>query len=97
LALIGEDFEDMEGICGAVIQLRRNGDRIVLWTGTTDKGACERIGTHFKKLLEIEENIDFISHADAKARYFLAQPHCLVAILPLCILSKNKLAIWTIM
>jgi len=49
LAMIGENFEAGHELCGAVISLRKAGDRVAVWTKTADdEKACMEIGEQFK-------------------------------------------------
>jgi len=56
MALVGEELEDGDDICGAVVSLRSKVDRIQVWTRNKDD--IERlngIGKRFVKLLDISE------------------------------------------
>jgi len=49
LAMIGENFEAGEELCGAVMSLRKAGDRVAVWTKTADdEKAAMEIGSQFK-------------------------------------------------
>mmetsp|Transcript_32728 Transcript_32728/g.77142 ORF Transcript_32728/g.77142 Transcript_32728/m.77142 type:complete len:218 (-) Transcript_32728:143-796(-) len=49
LAMIGENFEAGEELCGAVISLRKGGDRVAVWTKSADdEKAAMEIGQQFK-------------------------------------------------
>ena len=67
LSLIGEQYdEDGKSICGVVINLRKKGNRIQLWTRRArDKNVCIRIGTVWKSLLGVSSPFKLIykSHA----------------------------------
>lgn len=52
-ALIGEDIDDSEEICGAVVSLRSKQDRIQLWIRSKDD--VEKINSIGKKLIKILE------------------------------------------
>ncbi|ORY36306.1 putative eukaryotic initiation factor 4E [Rhizoclosmatium globosum] len=68
LSVIGENFEDAEEILGAVVSVRRQGNRLGLWTKSFDDGEkCIRVGTEWKKALGYapEEMIGFQAHSDA--------------------------------
>jgi len=56
MALVGEDLDDGDEICGAVVSLRSKVDRIQVWTRTKDD--VERIngiGRKMVKLLDVSE------------------------------------------
>jgi len=68
LACIGESFEDDGEICGVIVSVRKTGDRLALWTKSSNNElAQKRIGTQFKKVLELPDNltIGFTPHADS--------------------------------
>jgi hypothetical protein len=44
LGAIGEAFEDADEICGFVVSVRKGQDRISIWTKSTKKEPCMRIG-----------------------------------------------------
>ncbi|EJD43457.1 translation initiation factor eIF4e [Auricularia subglabra TFB-10046 SS5] len=55
-ALIGEDLDDGDEICGAVVSLRSKQDRIQLWIrGKEDVEKINSIGKKLVKLLEVSE------------------------------------------
>ena len=56
MALVGEELEDGDEICGAVVSLRAKVDRIQLWTRSKDDvERLNAIGKKFVKLLDISE------------------------------------------
>jgi len=66
--MIGEQFEEHDEICGAVINIRNKQDRISVWTKTsTNESAQMTIGRKLKAVLELPENqkIGFTSHDDS--------------------------------
>mmetsp|Transcript_12654 Transcript_12654/g.30721 ORF Transcript_12654/g.30721 Transcript_12654/m.30721 type:complete len:227 (+) Transcript_12654:104-784(+) len=73
LAMIGENFEAGDELCGAVISLRKGGDRVAVWTKSAeDEKACLEIGGQFKAALteclgsEIPaDQIEYHVHNDA--------------------------------
>ncbi|KAI9350165.1 putative eukaryotic initiation factor 4E [Obelidium mucronatum] len=70
LSVIGENFEDADEILGAVVSVRRHGNRIALWTKSYNDGEkCIRVGTAWKKALNYtaEEVLGFQAHTDAMA------------------------------
>ncbi|XP_056841704.1 eukaryotic translation initiation factor 4E-3 [Raphanus sativus] len=63
LALVGEQFEQGDVICGAVLNFRTRGDKISLWTkNAANKDAQLSIGKQWKELLGYTETIGFIFH-----------------------------------
>jgi len=69
LSLIGNAFEDDDDITGAVVSLRKGGDKIAIWTKTSsDEAKCTRIGKQFLAAMEMENaSIGYLVHADAIA------------------------------
>lgn len=56
MALVGEDLDDGDEICGAVVSLRSKVDRIQLWTRSKDDvEKINGIGKKMVKLLDISE------------------------------------------
>lgn len=56
MALIGEDLDEGDEVCGAVVSLRSKVDRIQLWTRTKeDVEKINGIGKKFVKLLDVSE------------------------------------------
>ncbi|XP_010529131.1 PREDICTED: eukaryotic translation initiation factor 4E-1-like isoform X1 [Tarenaya hassleriana] len=67
LALIGEQFDHGDEICGAVVNIRGKQERISLWTkNATNEAAQVSIGRQWKEFLDYNESICFIIHEDAK-------------------------------
>lgn len=46
LAMIGEQFDDGEEVCGVVLQIRSKEDRIAIWTKTASSEAAQ-VGAAF--------------------------------------------------
>ncbi|RWR91322.1 eukaryotic translation initiation factor 4E-1-like protein [Cinnamomum micranthum f. kanehirae] len=66
LALIGEQFDHGDEICGAVVNVRGR-DRIALWTKNASNEAAQMsIGRQWKEFLDYNETIGFTFHEDAK-------------------------------
>eukprot|EP00736_Rhodelphis_marinus_P003099 Rmarinus@m.16315 len=84
LSLIGENFEDGELICGAVISLRKQNDRISLWTNNgphsePQREIQERIGRHLRAVMRVPptEVLTYQIHSDSKRRNSsYGNPHC---------------------
>ncbi|XWS15902.1 hypothetical protein CRYUN_Cryun34aG0042400 [Craigia yunnanensis] len=67
LALIGEQFEYGDEICGAVVNVRGRQEKIALWTkNAANETAQISIGKQWKELLDYNDTIGFIFHEDAK-------------------------------
>jgi len=69
LAIVGETL-DMDGneVCGAVVSIRKNQDRIALWLRGNDQDRCTKIGARWKKCLEMNKTIlKFQEHKAAAA------------------------------
>jgi translation initiation factor 4E len=70
LMMIGENLNDECDVCGAVVSLRKNQDRIALWTKSARKESLQiGIGTQLRSGLELPKSmaLKFQSHADAYA------------------------------
>lgn len=73
LAMIGENFEAGHELCGAVISLRKAGDRVAVWTKSADdEKACMEIGEQFKSAIceclqnEVpKDSLEYHVHNDA--------------------------------
>ncbi|XP_021866478.1 eukaryotic translation initiation factor 4E-1 [Spinacia oleracea] len=67
LAMIGEQFDHGDDICGAVINVRARQEKIAIWTKNAANEAAQlSIGKQWKKFLDYNESIGFIFHDDAK-------------------------------
>ncbi|KAL6562029.1 Eukaryotic translation initiation factor 4E type 2 [Orobanche gracilis] len=67
LAMIGEQFDYGDEICGAVVNVRVRQEKIAIWTKNARNQAAQlSIGRQWKKFLDYNETIGFISHDDAK-------------------------------
>lgn len=68
LALIGENFEDIDEICGAVASLRKSQSKIAIWTRhANDEGAVRRIGQTIRQVLQLDDKtrIGYLVHEDS--------------------------------
>lgn len=66
LAMIGEQFEDSDLICGVAVMKRQKRNRLQMWTKkASDEDAQLRIGRTFKSVSELLSRFAFQSHADA--------------------------------
>ncbi|CAM0908919.1 unnamed protein product [Alopecurus aequalis] len=69
LALIGEQFDFGDEICGVVVSVRPRQDRVAIWTKNAANEAAQiSIGKQWKEFLEYKDSIGFIVHEDAKAK-----------------------------
>ncbi|KAH0870829.1 hypothetical protein HID58_077851 [Brassica napus] len=67
LALIGEQFDHGDEICGAVVNIRGKQERISIWTKNASNEAAQvSIGRQWKEFLDYTNSIGFIIHEDAK-------------------------------
>ncbi|KAL2341075.1 hypothetical protein Fmac_009015 [Flemingia macrophylla] len=67
LAMIGEQFDHGDEICGAVVNVRTRQDKISLWTKNASNEAAQiSIGKQWKEFLDYNDSIGFIFHEDAK-------------------------------
>ncbi|XP_050676104.1 eukaryotic translation initiation factor 4E1-like [Leptidea sinapis] len=70
LLLIGENFENTDEICGAVVNVRGKVDKIGIWTGDTSKQhAVIEIGRKLKEQLGIHGKLGFQVHRDTMAKH----------------------------
>jgi len=68
LACIGENFQEEDEVCGAVVSVRQRQDRVALWTKTaTNESAAKSIGGTWKRVLEFSDSqiIGYQSHEDS--------------------------------
>lgn len=71
LALIGEQFDDMDDITGCVISCRKARNRLGLWTKTAmSEDVQNRIGSQFRKIMEVPERMKvcYQPHSDSLKR-----------------------------
>nr|QQJ42043.1 eukaryotic translation initiation factor 4E [Saccharum hybrid cultivar] len=67
LAMIGEQFDCGDEICGAVVSVRGKQERIAIWTKNAANEAAQiSIGKQWKEFLDYKDSIGFIVHDDAK-------------------------------
>jgi len=67
LAMIGEQFDHGDEICGAVVNVRARQEKISVWTKNASNEAAQMsIGKQWKEFLDYNEIIGFIVHDDAK-------------------------------
>ncbi|KAG4945741.1 hypothetical protein JHK82_041787 [Glycine max] len=67
LAMIGEQFDHGDEICGAVVNVRSRQEKIAIWTKNASNEAAQvSIGKQWKEFLDYNDTIGFIFHEDAK-------------------------------
>uniref|UniRef100_A0A7N0T3V7 eIF-4F 25 kDa subunit n=1 Tax=Kalanchoe fedtschenkoi TaxID=63787 RepID=A0A7N0T3V7_KALFE len=67
LAIIGEQFDYGEEICGAVINVRGRQEKVSLWTkNASNEIAQTTIGAQWKMMIDYHEVVGYIVHEDAK-------------------------------
>ncbi|XP_072993835.1 eukaryotic translation initiation factor 4E-1-like [Typha latifolia] len=67
LAMIGEQFDQSDEICGAVVNVRAKQEKISIWTKNgLNEAAQMSIGRQWKGFLDFNDSIGFILHDDAK-------------------------------
>ncbi|XP_010943607.3 eukaryotic translation initiation factor 4E-1 [Elaeis guineensis] len=67
LAMIGEQFDYGDEICGAVVSVRGKQEKIALWTkNAANETAQVNIGRQWKEFLDYKDTIGFMFHDDAK-------------------------------
>ncbi|KAM0071533.1 putative translation Initiation factor eIF-4e, eukaryotic translation initiation factor 4E (eIF-4E) [Helianthus debilis subsp. tardiflorus] len=63
LAMIGEQFDHGDEICGAVVNVRSRQEKIALWTkNAANEPAQMSIGKQWKEFLDYNDMIGFIFH-----------------------------------
>ena len=68
--IISDQHKLLQDICGAVVSLRKNQDRLALWTRTAqDEDLQKKIGQTFRDKLELPRSfqLKYMAHADAEA------------------------------
>ncbi|TYI06009.1 hypothetical protein ES332_A10G128200v1 [Gossypium tomentosum] len=65
MALIGEQFDEADEICGVVASVRQRQDKLALWTKTaTNEAAQMGIGRKWKEIIDINDKITYSFHDD---------------------------------
>ncbi|KAF8646864.1 hypothetical protein HU200_065669 [Digitaria exilis] len=73
LAMIGEQFDYGDEICGAVVSVRGKQERIAIWTkNAANETAQVSIGKQWKELLDYKDSIGFIVHVSGAPQLFLS-------------------------
>uniref|UniRef100_A0A1I7YB70 eIF-4F 25 kDa subunit n=1 Tax=Steinernema glaseri TaxID=37863 RepID=A0A1I7YB70_9BILA len=71
VAMIGEQFEDNQYICGVVVNCRHKGDKISVWTRDAEQDEINlRIGKQLKTMMDIpdSEQLLYVAHKVAAVR-----------------------------
>ncbi|XP_057783539.1 eukaryotic translation initiation factor isoform X2 [Salvia miltiorrhiza] len=67
MALIGEQFDDADEICGVVASVRQKQDKLSLWTKTAANEAAQMgIGRKWKEVIDITDKISYGFHDDSR-------------------------------
>ncbi|KAG5554206.1 hypothetical protein RHGRI_011908 [Rhododendron griersonianum] len=73
MALIGEQFDEVDEVCGVVASVRQRGDKLALWTRTASNEATQftaveqmSIGRKWKEIIDVTDKISYSFHDDAK-------------------------------
>ncbi|KAF9673605.1 hypothetical protein SADUNF_Sadunf10G0041500 [Salix dunnii] len=68
MALIGEQFDEADEICGVVASVRRQRqDKLALWTKTAANEAVQMsIGRKWKEIISVTDKITYSFHDDSK-------------------------------
>ncbi|KAJ6792571.1 eukaryotic translation initiation factor [Iris pallida] len=69
MALIGEQFDESEEICGIVASVRQRGDKLALWTKTASNEAVQMsIGKKWKEIIDVTDKIMYNFHDDSRSK-----------------------------
>nr|XP_043631134.1 eukaryotic translation initiation factor [Erigeron canadensis] len=69
MALIGEQFENADEICGVVASVRQRQDKLSIWTKNAANEAVQMsIGRKWKEIIDVTEKITYNFHDDSKSR-----------------------------
>ncbi|XP_010920306.2 eukaryotic translation initiation factor [Elaeis guineensis] len=67
MALIGEQFDESEEICGVVASVRQRQDKLALWTKTATNEAVQMsIGKKWKEIIDYNDKIVYSFHDDSR-------------------------------
>ncbi|XP_038982341.1 eukaryotic translation initiation factor-like isoform X2 [Phoenix dactylifera] len=67
MALIGEQFDENEEICGVVASVRQRQDKLALWTKTASNEAVQMgIGKKWKEIIDCNDKILYSFHDDSR-------------------------------
>ncbi|KAI3723480.1 hypothetical protein L2E82_35086 [Cichorium intybus] len=69
MALIGEQFDEGDEICGVVASVRQRQDKLSLWTkNAANEAAQMSIGRKWKEIIDVTDKITYNFHDDSKTR-----------------------------
>ncbi|XP_068666077.1 eukaryotic translation initiation factor-like isoform X1 [Aristolochia californica] len=67
MALIGEQFDESDEICGIVASVRQRQDKLALWTKAAPNEAVQiSIGRKWKEIIDVTDKITYTFHDDSK-------------------------------
>ncbi|KAH6834631.1 Eukaryotic initiation factor 4E protein [Perilla frutescens var. hirtella] len=67
MALIGEQFDETDEICGVVASVRQKQDKLSLWTKTAANEAAQMgIGRKWKDIIDVNDKISYNFHDDSR-------------------------------
>ncbi|VVA16172.1 PREDICTED: eukaryotic [Prunus dulcis] len=67
MALIGEQFDEADEICGVVASVRQRQDKLALWTRNAANEAAQMgIGRKWKEIIDVTDKITYSFHDDSK-------------------------------
>ncbi|GFQ02591.1 eukaryotic translation initiation factor isoform 4e-2 [Phtheirospermum japonicum] len=67
MALIGEQFDEADEICGVVASVRQRQDKVSLWTKNAANEAAQMgIGRKWKEIIDVTDKISYNFHDDSK-------------------------------
>ncbi|EPS73245.1 hypothetical protein M569_01514, partial [Genlisea aurea] len=67
MALIGEQFDEADEICGVVASVRQRQDKISLWTKNAANEATQMsIGRKWKEIIDVADKISYSFHDDSR-------------------------------
>lgn len=67
LAMIGEQFDQGEQVCGAVASVRGKADRVAIWTRLASNEDLQvSLAKQWKKAVDVSDKIGYLTHEDAK-------------------------------
>ncbi|RWR96535.1 eukaryotic translation initiation factor [Cinnamomum micranthum f. kanehirae] len=67
MAMIGEQFDESDEICGVVATVRQRQDKLALWTKTaTNEAVQTSIGRKWKEIIDVTDKITYSFHDDSR-------------------------------
>ncbi|GKU85698.1 hypothetical protein SLEP1_g327 [Rubroshorea leprosula] len=69
MALIGEQFEEADDVCGVVASVRQRQDKLALWTKTATNEALQMsIGRKWKEIIDVTDKMTYSFHLQDDSR-----------------------------